>query len=403
MPYALLYALIFTAGMAFSTTGSIVPEISETFALAKTQVSSLPLSQFAGGFVGLGLLAFLVARNRAKPGTLLTAAIFTMSASALSLAALTDYSPAVLVAFFCAGASMSLIFDLTGALIARSSGEASARNLNIHYSFMSAGVVLSPLLHGALVFLGARYTALFLSIGVLSAALGVVTLFTSVPRIDLADGFSLPAVGRLPGEYRVFMIVVLAMSFCYMGAEAIPNNWIPKYLDDTFPAAGGVTAGGVSGFRSRLVLALFWAAVTAGRRACAALLAAWKKPLALLGLLSLAVALFLIAVPTVKGRGAAESLLAASGLFYSGMIPIIFSLTEHVSKSTSSVMLILALAVGMLGASLTNKAVGLVADAVSFRAAVSMGALPLLVIIALIPVVKRVPSGSGGEGPRGGL
>jgi fucose permease len=410
MPYALLYLLIFAAGMTFSTTGSIIPEVSGTFALTRAQVSSLPLFQFAGGFFGLVLLLFLLAglrgistreasRGPARPGTLLSAAILTMAASSFCLAFLKSHSPALLVAFFSMGASMSLIFGLTGVLVSSASGPNAARSLNIHYSFMSAGVVFSPLVYSAFVFFGARYNAVFLLIGGLSAGLGVVTLFVRFPPLALGGGPSIPAVRILTGEFRAFTIVILAMSFCYMGAEAIPNNWIPKYLDDTFPAAAGAADfSGLSGLPSRLVLSLFWAAVTAGRRVCAALLDRWKKPLGLLGVLAFLVFLFLVIVPSIKNRTAAQALLAASGFFYSGMIPIIFSLTGHLPGSLSSVMFILVLTVGMLGASLANKAVGFSADAAGFRAAVMMGALPLFVLIALIPVMRKILSGLGGKG-----
>jgi fucose permease len=388
--------------MAFSTTGSIIPEVSETYALTLSLVSYLPLCQFGGGFAGLAFLAFLVSRGRAKPAALLSAATLAMSASSLSIAALRGFSPAMLAAFFVLGGAMSFIFGCTGALVSRASGGDAARNLNVLYAFMSGGVVLSPLLHGALVSVGAGYNAVFCMMGGMSLGLCAFTLLVRFPSLDLGGGSS-PA-GSTPRtvRYRMLVVAILAMGFCYMAAEAIPANWIPKYLNDAFDGASG-TAGtgaaasrGFPGFRPRLVLSLFWASVTAGRRVCAALLERWNRPLGLLVILAALASALLVIVPNVKNRAAAEALFAVSGLFFSGIIPVIFSFTGRLPGGFASVLLILVLAVGMLGATLMNRSVGFLSGAVSFRAALAAGALPLVVLLGLAPLMKRALSRLGG-------
>lgn len=378
-PFYILYCLIFIAGMSFSVTGAIIPEIAKTFNLTSGEVSALPQAQFFGGFLGLVVLGFLF--SHASPRILLAFSMLIMAIGALIIVLITRYSGLVLFIFFCIGMSMSIIFGLTGVIVSRASGANSARNLNIHYSFMSAGVVLSPVLYGMLVSAGFSYRAMFMIISGLAFAAGTAAGIIPLPTVQLGEGYSVITIKAFFREHILFLLVILIMSLCYMGSESIPNNWIPKFLDDTFE--------GFPEFRSRLILSLFWASVTVGRYICAAVLNYWKNPRGLLAILSLFAAACLIIAPNMPGRTSAEVVLATSGLFFSGIIPIIFSFTEQLPERLAGIVFILVLTVGMLGASLASRGVGLLADRFGFRPAIMLGAVPLIIIVVL--------SSSGGE------
>ena len=372
-PFYILYCLIFIAGMSFSVTGAIIPEIADIFNLTSGEVSTLPQAQFFGGFFGLLLLGFLL--SRVPPRILLSFFILTLAIGALILVFISKYSRLIPFLFFCIGTSMSIVFGLTGVIVSRASGVRSARNLNVHYSFMSAGVVLSPLLYGVLTTAGVSYKALFVIISGLAFAVGTAAAVITLPPVLLGEGYSVRIMKAMFREHLLFLIVILIMSLCYMGSESIPNNWIPKFLDDTFR--------GFADFRSRLILSLFWAAVTVGRYICAAILNRWNNSRGLLIILSLSAAACLIAAPNMPGRLSAEILLAGSGLFFSGIIPIIFSFTERLPEKLAGIVFILVLTIGMLGASLASRGVGLLADRFGFRPGVMIGAVPLLVIVVL--------------------
>jgi fucose permease len=372
-PFYILYCLIFIAGMSFSVTGAIIPEIAKTFNLTSGEVSTLPQAQFFGGFLGLVVLGFLL--SHASPRILLAFSMLIMAIGALIIVFITRYSGLVLFIFFCIGMSMSIIFGLTGVIVSRASGANSARNLNIHYSFMSAGVVLSPVLYGMLVSAGFSYRAMFMIISGLAFAAGTAAGIIPLPPVQLGEGYSVSTIKVFFREHILFLLVILIMSLCYMGSESIPNNWIPKFLNDTFE--------GFPEFRSRLILSLFWASVTVGRYICAAVLNYWKNPRGLLAILSLLAASCLIMAPNMSGRTSTEIVLAASGLFFSGIIPIIFSFTEQLPERLSGIVFILVLTVGMLGASLASRGVGLVADRFGFRPAIMLGAVPLIIIVVL--------------------
>jgi fucose permease len=377
--FSTLYLLILIAGMSFSVTGSVIPEISSTFRLSRTAVASLPQAQFFGGFFGLIVLGVLI--SRVRPRLILASAILTMAAGALLIGLIHTYSGLTVFLFFCVGTSMSIIFGLTGVIVSRASGEQAARSLNIHYSFMSAGVVLSPLVYAALFSAGRSYHAMFVVIAVLGFIAGFAVSILSLPHASLGSGYSRAVGLSLFRDHRGFLALILLMSFLYMGSESIPNNWIPKYLDDTF--------AGFSEFRSRLMLSLFWAAVTGGRHLCAVVLSTWHKPRRLLALLCILAGACLLAAPNMPTRLSSELVLVVSGLFMSGIIPIIFSFSEHLPDSLSSIAFIMILTVGMLGASLTSRAVGFLTDLAGFRLSIMAGALPLFVVTALAACLRK--------------
>jgi fucose permease len=385
-PFHILYCLIFIAGMAFSVTGATIPEITDTFTLTRAEVSKLPQAQFLGGFFGLLLLGFLL--SRVPPRILLVSCMFTLAAGTCILPFVTMYSRLVPFLFFCIGTCMSSVFGLTGVIVSRASGAQSARNLNIHYSFMSAGVVLSPLLHGLLSAAGNTYRVVFFIIGGFAFAAGAYAALVSLPPVELGEGYSIRTARALFKENGLLLAVILVMSLCYMASESVPNNWIPKYLDDSFRETAV--------FRSRLVLSLFWASVTVGRHICAAILKRWLNAKGLLVILCLGGAACLAAAAYMKQRLYAEVLLAGSGLFFSGIIPIIFSFTERFTGRSSGIVFILVLTIGMLGASLASRGIGLIADGAGFRPAIVTGAVPLLLIALLTLSGRRYWWRSGG-------
>jgi len=372
-PFYILYCLIFIAGMSFSITGATIPEIASIFNLTSGEVSKLPQFQFFGGFFGLLLLGFLM--SRVSPRVLLSLFMLKLAVGALVLVFVPRYTGLFPFLFFCIGTSMSVVFGLTGVIVSRASGEQSARNLNIHYSFMSAGVVLSPMLYGVLSTAGYSYRIIFIILGGLAFTAGAAAAVIHLPSVQLGEGYAATTMKILFKEHLLFLIVVLVMSLCYMGSESIPNNWIPKYLDDTF--------SDFSGFRSRLILSLFWAAVTIGRYICAAVLKRWNNAKGLLVILCLGASACLVAAPIVTSRLTAEILLSGSGIFFSGIIPIIFSFTERLPEKLAGIVFILVLTIGMLGASLASRGVGFLADSFGFMPAIMIGAAPLLLIIVL--------------------
>jgi fucose permease len=233
---------------------------------------------------------------------------------------------------------------------------------------MSAGVVTSPLVAGLFISRGYGYSLFFLIMAGIALAAAVIIFAVRIPVSRLGEGFSRRVLGELLGPHRMTLSLILALGILYMTAEAVPNNWIPQYLRDVFP--------GSSVIRSRVVLSLFWAAVTVGRQLCAILLRRWKPHL-LTVVLSAGAALSLCAASLMRSSLGAEAAFVATGLFLSGVMPVILALSGRMPGEAAGASFVLILAVGMLGASGMNRVVGGVSDLLGFRAGILTGAVPL--------------------------
>jgi fucose permease len=198
--------------------------------------------------------------------------------------------------------------------------------------------------------------------------------------MELGEGFNIPVIRELIQKHKGLFFPVIAMSLCYMAAEAIPNNWIPGYFKSIFPENPG--------FRSRIFLSLFWASITVGRYICAAILNFWRKPKVLLMILSILSAGCLAAVPAGNNHKWAELMFTLTGLFLSGMIPIIFSFTDLLPEKLAGSCFILVLTIGMIGASGANKVFGFIAAAAGFRVGIAVGSIPALLVFFLTMVMK---------------
>ncbi len=378
-----LYLLIFTAGMSFSLLGAALPDVSLLFDLSKSQASSLPLAQFSGDFAGLLLLGLTLSRAR----HLLYGSALALCAAGVLISLAPGFSMWLKVWFFLFGAASGILITLPGMISARVAAGQAARSMNLLYAFFSAGVMTAPIGSGVLVELGLHFREAFLALSGLALVAGVAAAFSRMPIPELGQGLYPTAMRDLVKDHRGILAVVIVMNLCYVGAEAVPNAWIPKYLQDTFP--------GRSELGSAAVLSLFWGAITGGRFLCAALLKKGVRPRALLAGLAALSCATLAAAPMAGSLMAAQALFVASGLFFSGMFPVIISHTEHIPERSSGTMFIMVMAAGMLGASAAGKSVGVIADAVSFPAGMGLAALLSAGVLFLIPLLSR--QSRGGE------
>lgn len=374
-PPAFLYLLIFIAGLSFSLLGAMLPDISRTFGLTNAAASTLPLAQFSGDFAGLLVLGLVTGR----PRTLLFISSVTLATGAAAIGMIAEFSTGLKIAFFFFGAASGILITLPGMIVSRMAEGGAARAMNVLYAFFSAGVMAAPAASGALVAAGVDYRMAFFALSMIAAVGMAFSALSPLPCPDLGEGLRPGAVRELIHDHRLIFFTVLVMNLCYVGAEAVPNAWIPKYLNDTFP--------GFSEWRGALILTMFWGAITAGRFICAAVLGRGASPRAMLGGLAGLACACLVVAPLFKNRLPAEAAFVLSGFFFSGIFPIIISYTEKLPSSTSGSMFILVMAAGMLGASVAGRSVGIIAEHLSFRAGMGLSAAMCLVVIILIPVL----------------
>ncbi|MFO8057000.1 MAG: MFS transporter [bacterium] len=371
-----LRLLIFSAGVSFSLVGSMLPEIARTFSLDNNQAGTIPFILFAGDFTGLLLAGVFLRRS----SVLLVVAAFVLCAAGFLVGALSSYSWVYILAFYVYGLSRVMLISLPGIIVSRTTSGPSAGPLNVIYAFFAAGVMLAPITSGALVKAGFHYSIAFFGLSLLAGVSGLAALFARLPSPELGRGLRPSAVSELFRDHRRIFLVAVVMNLCYIGAENVPNSWVPKYLESAF--------GGGTELRSSFILTLFWAAMTAGRFGVAGIVKKGAPPRATLAFLAGASALCLLFAPYVESRLACEALFIGSGLFFSGIFPIIISFTERLPERTSSTMFILVMAAGAMGAAGAGKGVGVIADAMSFPAGMVVAALLSGVVLLLVPLAR---------------
>jgi fucose permease len=370
-----MFALITLAGMGFSLLGTMLPEISRAYHLTATQAASLPLAQFGGDFAGLLLLGFLLSRPRA----LLVGGALALALGAFAIASAGSFSLFLKISFFAYGASVGVLATLPGLAAARLDPDRAGHAMSMLYGAFSAGVMASPLIAGALLAGPLSYRAVFAGFGALAAGAAVLAA-ARMPGPGLGAGLARgPILRLLSRPNRRLFFVPAAMTMLYVAAETVPNAYIPKYLSETFP--------GGPDFRGALTLSLFWGAITLGRFVCAAALGRGLPPRRTLAALAILACACLLPAAWTTRRAAAEALFIAAGLFLSGIFPIIVSYSGRADPDAAGTMFILLQAAGMMGAALSGKAVGLIADHLGFSAGMTL-AIPLaLAVLALAPLL----------------
>jgi fucose permease len=373
-----LYLLVFTTGVSFSLIGAALPDIIARYDLTRTEASVLPFLQFLGTYGGLVFVAFAPSRVR----LLLAGASFVQCLAAFYLLLVPGYDVFFKTAFFLFGSAGNVIVPLTGMIVTQANRSGSGRELNIHYGFFSAGVTVAPLYAGLLFNSGLHYGAAYLGLACLGGAGFLWMLWCALPVGLSGERLSGETLMSGFARHGRFLAVLLTVNFFYVVAESIPNTWIPKYFTDLFPL--------YAPFRTSLVLSLFWGFVTVGRSVCAALLHRGVKPVSLMMLLAGLGGAWVFFGAAVKNRLAAEILFSTSGLFFSGMFPILASSFGRLPERFTGMGFVILIATGMLGASGSSRLAGFVADRIGFRFSMMMATISLLGALAVLALRGRV-------------
>jgi len=358
------------SGLSFSLAGSILPELSSVYSLSSSQAALVPYYHFIGNFGGLLLLGILIQKAR----TITVASTVLLFGSSLYLALIPGFTLLFKLSFLVLGASSTVLVALPGMILSRADPGQAAKNLSFLFAFFCIGVILSPAFTSALIRFGFSYRGAFLILSLAAGAALTTSIVFRRPLPDLGEGLSPAVVGGAFKTHGLFLVIIIVIAFLYGAAESIPNVWIPKYLQDR---------GGSAGMDVRIILSLFWAAMTVGRYICSWLVARFVKPLILLLSLSLLGGAVLFFTPRLVHPGYSALGFILTGLFLSGMYPLIIAWVDYLpAKYTSMFMIVWA--GSMAGGSVMSRVAGRVIESVSFNMGISIGAVPLALIALLL-------------------
>jgi fucose permease len=239
--------------------------------------------------------------------------------------------------------------------------------MNASQVFYTAGAIAGPWIAGWCLPRGTDWRLLFLGVGLTGLGLGGLFLACRLPapppQERLALRQLLPEV-RAPG-----FLSCCAALFLYVLAESAVGTFANLYLrrDRGAPESWAIYS-----------IAIFWAAMMAGRALCALLpeRASYERTLgAILGLSGIALALQGLA----SAWQASLALFALAGFVFSGSWPLIVALISSRAPRHSASLVGLAVAAGSLGCVAAPPLMNALMALVPLRSALAAMSVPLLV------------------------
>lgn len=395
MAVYLSYFVYVALGLVGTVFGSTLPFLIEKYSLSLTQAGTLFLFSSLGHITGASGCALLM-RQLGDKQTMFLGALL-MGAAAVAVPFVPVWS-LVLLSVIVLGGGWGMVEVGFNALVVRWAGRSGASALNRLHLFYALGSWLGPLAVGVMLSRQMPWQWIFYLIS--GCYLLFLLLWAAVPKQQI-NGTSQNSLGNVRGRaagsdstrsktgifwlLRAPGLVLLGfIMFLYVGVEVSLTGWIATFLTQTFRAAPAFGASGVS---------MFWAGLTLGRWLCSLISDRFSYS-GLLLLLCSGAALTTGLAALMPTAGGSVALFAITGVFSSGVFPMIMALgTRQYPQWVSEISGFLAVVAGV-GAMVMPWALGAAAQDIGLRAGIVLLALIMVVAVVLVLVLKSQLSGS---------
>lgn len=287
--------------------------------------------------------------------------------------------PVLLVAMAALGGGFGAVLTAVNAYVPAFFPRRAEPALTALHTLLGAGTALAPVF---VALLGAgRWTVLPLGVAILlaillAAAWGQPLAIVAAPR---------RAQGRraIPARLWAFVAIAGLYGIC----ETLFGNWAVLY----WHGQRGLTVA-----EAGAVLAVFWALVTAGRLATAAL-ARWVPPRRVYPVLPLLLIVAFLLIPRAAGAAEALAVFALAGIGCSAMLPLSIAFAEEQFPALAEVLAGELIAVYMIGYGLASFGVGPLAARGFGLAHIYPAAAVLALAMAVLglALVRRRPASAG--------
>jgi fucose permease len=382
---ALLFLNFVAYGNVMTIFGATVPQMRESFGWSYTVTGLVLAGSAVTFFLSTFAAGFLV--GKVRPQILLVGGLCL---GAVSLALFARWPSPVLniLLNLAVGIYMGVVEVITNYEAIRMEKGGKSRLMTMLHAGFSLGAILGPLVVGALLRFGGSWQAIYPASGALLAAMAA--LFLLFPFPDYERGAPAAAASRGLGLAREPLLLLLTAGIIlYVGSELGVTNWSAEYFVRILGAPAPTAAFAVSAL---------WAGILAGRFLLSLAYHGTRQDVVLLGL-SLLCAACLAGFLAVRTAGAGLALVALLGVGYSGIYPMIMTLTGQAFRSSAAVGIVTTGA--GLGSFSFPFLFAPIAEAVGLRIGFLMLAvLPLGIsaaAVALIVRTARRPSGRRGR------
>jgi fucose permease len=373
-------------GAAFTTFGATVPLIIQEFQW-NYATTGVVLAALSVGFFVATYLSGLFLEGAGAKKIYIGAAV--LCAVVLALFGRSP-SPAVnVILCFLAGCAQGTIDLATNYETVRLEKEGHSKLMNILHAAFSAGGIVGPLAVGALITAGVPWRAAFLAYTVLFLVLAGAAAFARFPvpqaRVPRA------AKGGVAFLKHPVMLLLCASIILYVGIEVGASNWVAEYFVKIISTTPMVGAFAVSALWMGMLLGRSLLSLASGR-------ARHEIVLLCLSVISVAALLAFLLSHTVAPAIASVALL---GIGFSGVFPLIMTITGQTFKSPT--------AVGMVATSagLGSFSLSFLLAAIAQAAGLRWGFALLLVLLVgiigcTIALARMIPRHAPEEADRAG-
>ena len=346
------YALVILLGLGWNLIGPALPAVRQEFALSLASVGIIfPLTTL-GFALAVMVAGYGVDSHGRRPA--LVGASLMLGIGFLGWGLAPNW-PAMAAFMLFTGAGLGCIDIITNVTASDASSGNRVADLNRLHMFFGLSAVLSPLLIG--LSLDVNWRLPMLGIGVLGFACLPLALRVQLPAPASIERLSRANV--LPLARNGLIIMVTSVLVLYIWVEVSMMGWSVTYLTDVFAEPYD---------RSTVVVSLFWAAIFLGRLAMAWLAQRLSTEQILQGALMASVPLLLV-LALAPAAWMVYVAVFLIGLFVAPIFPTMFALALQRFPRRPGTVAILLLLGAAAGGLLPPYVIGVVAETLSFRAA----------------------------------
>ena len=393
---AVIYPSQLFVGAMLITLGPLLDPILRDLHLPLTDGGLLSFGFFAGRLFGVLLLNFALARIPVKTTMVSCAFLLALGSAAAGLLGAGKWP--LIMALFVTGVAGVIPNCMSGTWVAAHVRKGLEKAMLGIGAYFALGVVVAPLVVGAALGMGATWREVFIGQAVFSTIMAVVlwTLpIADVPERENLRGRQLKAVAM---SHPALLAVILVSTFLYVFVEGTLYVWLAKLNVDVFGAGPEVAA---------LSVTLLWAGITVGRY-LAGPLTRFASPARLLVVFAALMAVFIGGLALAPNLIVSEAFSFLAGFGASACWPLISCYTPRFPGWQSGVVFSGMMLAGTIANSVSGVFFGAAVDALGFRSAVGLWAIPMLVVIglafALQRIARRVDQGAAvSVGPRTGM
>ena len=377
-----LYPSQFISAVAMVSLGPLLDSMMRDLSIPLRQGGLISLGFFLGEVIGIVAINTHMAKVPAK--WVLVAGATLQGAGLVAAGAVSWNLSSLFVAYLLIGFGWALLNLIGWMWVSARVKQGTAAAVLLLLLFFAMGMMLTPLVLGLIVDMGASWRWIVVAEGAISLSMAIA--FVSLPLLDIPgrQNVRLDHLRRVATFNPGLLWGMVGASFMYVGAESNLNVWLPKFQLDTFNASDTVAS---------LSLTLFWLGLLVGRFIGIPLTRRFS-PSRILLVCACALAAFAVAVAFAPTQAASLVLSVGAGLGASASAGIIGSYAGRFPDWQSGVASSVFLLIGGIGSMVFPYLTGPLAAAAGLRLALAVTAVPAIAY-ALFSLLIRARSGEG--------